>query len=298
LLQQCTKDGLLYGGPHLTARNAPPSVHHTFCHSKALTTILDHPYTNSVTDTSKAALPRDQAYGVRAFSDIQTWLIAKGKYRATVTGYDREYKKTVNGHASGGALTMLWHEKAGILLAASMNEYQLFEAGNMQAQEDPLSMPLTPRMELTLDGALYMNISDLSVSIEAEEKDTITVKTKSRLVDRNQQSPPSGEVHCEVTYTFNDEKVTLLFRHDSAAHNGQIKTIVPLISLSTEKVSKISKRHWKIQKDNAVVVITASDDIIMLPTTGGRVFNFVPGLEAIPTAFKGNDVTLAITVKS
>ena len=42
LLRECTHEGLLYGGPHYLSHGVPPSVHHTFCHSKALTTVLDH----------------------------------------------------------------------------------------------------------------------------------------------------------------------------------------------------------------------------------------------------------------
>jgi len=103
-------------------------VHHTFSHIKGLTTLLDHGNATEKISLSNISLPREKIYGSRFFSDIQTWLIAKGKYKATVTGYDREYKKTKNGHATGGALTMLWHEKAGPIFTASMNEYQLLEA--------------------------------------------------------------------------------------------------------------------------------------------------------------------------
>ncbi|WP_315815687.1 hypothetical protein [Paraflavitalea speifideaquila] len=42
LLQQYTHEGLLYGGPHYLSHKVLSSVHHTFCHIKALTTILDH----------------------------------------------------------------------------------------------------------------------------------------------------------------------------------------------------------------------------------------------------------------
>ena len=161
LLQQCTVNGLLHAGPHYITHHVPPSVHHTFCHIKALTTILDHGRPTIPTEKRQAPvaalIPRETAYGLRFFQDIQTWLVATGKFRATVTGYDREYKAMHNGHASGGALTMLWHEQTGPLLVASMNAYQLVEAGNMQADTDPLSMPLTLRAELTTNGVTYMN---------------------------------------------------------------------------------------------------------------------------------------------
>ncbi len=294
LLQQCTKDGLLYGGPHYVSHQVPACVHHTFCHIKALTTILDHQHIKPKTPVRTITLPREAAYGARFFNDIQTWLIAKGKYRATITGYDREYKDK-NGHATGGAITMLWHEKTGPILAASMNEYQLIEVNNMQPDTDLLSMPLTPRIELKTDNSLYMNISDLAAKIEVENtSDTIRVKTWSKLVNRDQQSPSSGEIKCRVDYIFSDKKVTIQFQYDKTVHSD-VKIILPIISKSTEEV-KLNGNSAEIDKGSAMLKINANCKLELLPTTKKRAFNFVPGLEAIPFGIKQNDAIITIEV--
>jgi len=77
LLEQCTHDGLLHGGPHYLTHHVPPSVHHTFCHIKALTTILDHGIPGSGSNGTSAAgngtpgsgkLPRESSYGSRSSS--------------------------------------------------------------------------------------------------------------------------------------------------------------------------------------------------------------------------------------
>ena len=273
LLQQHTHEGLLYGGPHFRSHNITPCVHHTFCHIKALTAVASHDSFQQA--AAKAApLPREKAYGLRTFTDIQTWLVAKGKFRATVTAYDREYKKTHNGHATGGALSMLWHEQAGIVLCASMNDYQLIEAGNMQPDTDPHSMPLTPRLELKTDGATYMNICDLSATVTTDEQTKrITITTHARLVDKDQKNPPAGEVNCTVVYTFTEDSVTISFQHNSSTYAGSIRAIIPIIASSADTVSNDSATRISIRKPKATVRFDFTDAPKKLPTTGDRIFN-------------------------
>ena len=322
LLQHNTIGGLLYGGPHYASHHVLPSVHHTFCHIKALTTILDHnEHSAAITPTPATAatpaspspaaattpaipastilLPRETSYGSRFFTDIQTWLISIGDYRATVTGYDREYKAMHNGHATGGALTLLWHEWTGPLLVASMNTYQLVEAGNMQADNDPLSMPLTPRLELTTNGTTYSNISYLDASVKLEEKTgQVTIKTQSKLVDKDQQDPAQGPVYCFVDYVFTPQKISLSFRYSETPYSGDIRIVLPVISQSGEPVVTNGDKIVHIRKEKAQVTLHANQPLQRLPTTGDRLFNFVPGLEAIPFAVLHQPALIDITVKS
>lgn len=296
LLQQCTHNGLLTGGPHYISHGLPVCAHHTFCHIKALTTILDRKPVETKKDVSAINLPREAEYGVHFFYDIQTWLIAKGKFRATITGYDFEYTKK-NGHATGGALTMLWHPAAGPILAASMNEYQLIEEHNMQHDTDPLSMPLTPRIQLKLGNVTYMNISDLGAKVEVEEtRDLITVKTNSKLVDANQQIPSSGEITCQVSYSFSKSKVTIQFNVSQTSPSDNVEIILPVISKSRERVI-IAGDTVTIDKLSSTIKITSNGKIELLPTTNGRVFNFVPGLEALPLRIDRNNAEINIEVE-
>jgi hypothetical protein len=301
LLDRNSHEGLLYGGPHYLSHHIAPSVHHTFCHIKALTTILDHGIVMPQPAPASPAilLPRESAYGSRWFADIQTALIAIGGYRATVTGYDREYKGAHNGHASGGALSLLWHEKAGPLLVASMNAYQMVEAGNMQTDNDPLSMPLTPRIELNLDNTIYMNISDLDAVVTVDtRKDRILVHGRSKLVDKDQHDPPQGAVYCHTTWAFTQTKITLYFHTRPSPYEDKIRIIIPLISASSESIKTTTPKKLRIQKEKAVVTISADKSLQRLPTTGERLFNFVPGLEAIPLVIFAKEAVVRITVKA
>lgn len=303
MMEQCTSGGLLHGGPHYVSHGVPPDVHHTFTHIKALTTILDLGVISPAAIASlqrmdaSRSLPRASAYGQRFVEDIQTWLIARGGYRATITGYDREYKGLHNGHATGGALTMLWHEHTGPLLVASMNAYQLAEAGNMQADNDPLSMPLTPRMELTIDNIPYMNICDLTATISVEEqKEKIIVQTHSRLVDKDQHDPSQGPVSCTVVYTFTEHLITLSYHTDNIAYDKMIRIVIPVISSSQESIQPDGDKTLHIRKPQATVTLTADQPLTRLPTTGDRLFNFVPGLQAIPLAVTSAHAVITIAV--
>jgi hypothetical protein len=298
LLQQCTVNGLLYGGPHYITHQVPPSVHHTFCHIKALTTILDHGHINR--PATSALIPRETAYGLRFFHDIQTWLIATGKFRATVTGYDREYKAMHNGHATGGALSMLWHQQTGPLLVASMNAYQLVEAGNMQADTDPLSMPLTFRAELTASGVVYMNIAFLNARVSANQQgEKVVVQASSKLVDQDQKDPPQGPIYCEAEYIFTPEKIVLSLhcKTETTTYLKDIRIVVPVIATSQEKVEIVNDKNVQIYKNKARVHLQADEPLTRLRTTGGRLFNFVPGFEAVPFAINKPGGTIVLTVR-
>ncbi|MBS1603853.1 MAG: hypothetical protein JST42_14395, partial [Bacteroidetes bacterium] len=240
-------------------------------------------------------LPRETPYCIRSFPDIRTWLVSTGGYRATITAYDREYKAMHNGHATGGALTMLWHDATGPLLVASMNAYQLVEAGNMQADKDPLSMPLTPRAELITNGIVYMNISDLQATVTVEEKDHITIRTQSRLVDKDQQDPPQGPINCRTEYLFSPEKIQLSFSCTPAT--PYIRIALPLISPTVELNKTTNTRTIRLKKEKATVTLHTNHPLQLLPTNGGRIFNFVPGLEAIPLAINQPDAQATITIK-
>lgn len=295
LLKNCTNEGLLYGGPHLYAHGISPCVHHTFCHGKALATILDHRFEHQH-DVENVKLPRETVYGIKSFEDIQTWLVSKGKFRATVTGYDMEYSMK-SGHATGGALSMLWHEKAGVIFAASMNKYQLVEKLNMQADKSVDSMSLTPRVEMKYNSDEYTNVSDLKAEIECrQDGETWIAETNSKLVDENQDSPSIGDVFCAVKYMFSDEKIILKYQCDYQIEDAPIRILLPVISVHTETFTLFSDRVIFIEKGNCTLKISADQPIEQLPMSGKRIFNFVPGMEAIPLVINNRRAEIIIEV--
>jgi hypothetical protein len=283
LLAQCTHNHLLHGGPHYVQHGIRPCVNHSLAHSKALVTILLHA---KEVKASTARLPRESAYGVKAFPDIYTWLIAKNKWRGTVTGYDQEYVMK-SGHATGGALSLLWHEQAGTILVASMNKYQLLEGFNMQQDKDASTMCLTPRFEVDN----FRNINDLKATVEQTQTAAgIVFKAQSSLVDENQLPAPVTD--CETTYTFSDDAVLI----HATTKNEKASFFLPVITTIDEKVSVLADNKLEIHKKGGVVRIESSAPMKMIGGVQERIFNFVPGMEALPLQFEASDVQIKITV--
>jgi hypothetical protein len=298
-LQACTHNGLLYGGPHYRLHGVQPGIHHTFCHIKALTTILDRAAEMKVPAQPEAiVLPRASQTGSLFLADIQTWLLGVGGLKATITCYDKEYKKTKAGHATGGALTMLWHDQAGPLLSASMTDYQLIEAGNQQADTDPYSICLTPRMELLRAGELwYTNINDLSATAEVLEEgtETVRVNTHAQLVNKNQQTPAGEKAAGTVTWLLSRNQLEGRFVFNKM--DGLQRVVFPVVSRNHEETSILNDHTFTINNSKMRLRITSNVKISVLPTTShGRVFNYVPGFEAVPLVMEGNEVTVKLEV--
>jgi hypothetical protein len=202
LQKECTYNNVLYGGLHTKQHGHLPCIHPSFCHIKSMATLLHHAdFVKTIKVPDKIVVPRDKEYGVKEFSEIQTWLISKYNWKGTITGYDMDYDNKPGGHPTGGALTMLWHEKTGPLITASMNQYQLIEDSNMQMHTDAIDMPLTPRVELDIEGSKYMNIYDKEAKISFTENESETIiNTTSRLINEKQEDVLGKSIICQVKY--------------------------------------------------------------------------------------------------
>jgi len=297
LLRKCTHEGILYGGEHLHSHGILPCIHHTFCHSKALATILDHQPEQKV-EIANVELPREKVYGIKAFRDIDTYLVSIGSFRGTVTAYDREYTMK-GGHATGGALSYLWHDQVGTIFTSSMGKYQLIEANNMQVDDNYDTMPLTPRIEIVADnGKIFSNIYDLSATVESFETDDNAVfLIQSKLVDINQDSPEEGKVFCQLEYIFSSDKVILKMDCNTVFERLCPQIILPVISKS-EEVFNLTENSLDVSKGTTKVKILCNRTIGILPSVKSRIFNFVPGMEAIPLCIKSTSASVEILVKN
>ncbi len=282
LLHACTSDGLLYGGPHYRSRGLQPCIHHTFTHAKALTTVLDHA---GAADKLRAdsALPREAEYGVREFPEIATCLAALGPWRATVTAYDWLYQNKVF-HATGGALALLWHRELGPLCVGSLAEYSLVEAHNMQPNPDPRDISLTPRVEISGPGGSFTNLFDLKATVTHKTAaDAVEFHVQTQLVDKKGRPPQSGAVPCEVTYRFDREATTLTLRtaHPDP-HAAGLALALPIVSARAESLTRRSQAQMELQKKNGTLVIQSNVPLTIPGAPSERIFNNVPGFEAVP----------------
>jgi hypothetical protein len=291
-LEASTHDNLLMSGPHEHLAGVRPSIHHTFEHAKALTKLLHTPAPVRTRVDQPVRLPREQASGIQRFDSIRTLLLAKGPWRGTVTGYNYIYKeKFFDGHCSGGALSCLYHMGFGMVSAASMTEYQRWEAQNMLPEAAVKNfMCLTPRLELAVPGMpLYRNISDHEAHLEVEESgDALRLHTAARLVTGRQEPPPAGAPVATMTYELTPTALSLSLRLDRAVEDPATLTFWFPVVCSSEETVSVQRHRVELRSARGSLSIDSSHPIqTPLPATE-RGYNFIPGLQVFPLQIDGS----------
>lgn len=250
LYRKCSKDGLLYGGPHYAEHGEEPCIHHTFCHVKVLASMLD----SGVWSKERVKLPSEYADPVCYFPEIDTWKIAKGDYLGTVTGYDFDYMK--GGHASGGTLTMLWHQASGPVIMSSMTDYWLKEPHNMQLSlKKSQHRSLTPRIEAHWEGKTYGSCYDYDAVIQAEEKENeIWIRSEMELKDEQHHSA-DVPILASLEYGFTDSGVVIkgaVSARKSFSECSDPVFVLPIIGRHSQPL--FSKQNgWRIVREKAVI---------------------------------------------
>lgn len=286
LLKRCTVDGLLHGGIHFDSHGVKPCIHHTFAHAKVMALVQDKMEELPKIDVS-FGIPQDQADGVKEFSDLAVSLAARGPWRGTISAYDRTYTDKGDSkyiqQATGGSLAVLYHTGVGPLLTSSMAEYIMVEPSNMQPQ--PVrDFPLTTRIECTKNDVWYTNLYDLNAKVESTDdgnKIEVNVRTTLRNKDRETIQGDSGQY--DIQYAFDQTNTSILVkRSDSSITESDVSLILPLISPSGEKVTQVSQNRIEIVKPDGTVVVESTTPMKIGNTERERIFNMVPGMEAIP----------------
>lgn len=282
-LEAATFDQLLYGGPHELLAGVAPSIHHTFNHAKSLVNLLYLPPVDI--PSGQLLLPREQAEGFNRFDDIQTVLFAKGPWRGTVTAYSVPYKTESNGHASGGALTVLYHQMLEFISASSMTEYQRWEQFNM-LDESLVEhfMSLTPRLELVqTDGTVYRNISDMDASMRTEETpDVLTISTRSQLVTGKNEVPVGGSPDVQIDYLISKSEFRIEVTTDISHQEGRLQYLFPVVCSSRDVVI-LDRNTFQCTTQKGSLTIQ-SNYPLLANVEDMRVYNFIPGLQAFPLA--------------
>lgn len=293
MLEACTHAGLLAGGPHLASAGQPMCVHHTFEHAKVLAEVLERgldaklPAAGEGSGSNAApAVPRLLRQGWRFYPELRTWVGSFGRVSATLTAYDFEYLP--GGHTSGGTISLLHHAEHGPLLCASVGEYVRRERNNMQVPVRVRHECLTPRVELEAEGRVFSSMYEEAPAIE----DAGTAfEVSGELKDKEHQRAPLGDGRYFVRYALNEHELKI----DARIPRGA-RFIVPIVSMRCEDVvidghadgvfeamsqHTSSSKEVRIEKSGGLVTARAEMGAIELPYGCERIFNLVPGLEAL-----------------
>lgn len=290
LMQSCTSDGVLYGGPDFQVHGALPCIHHTFTHAKAVAAVLDECTFSEETERPK--LPRDEPYGLKTFPTIATRLAAVGPWRATVTEYDWQYEEHVQpgslgiggGHVTGGAMSGLYHVDLGPVLTASMTHYEMIEISNQQQYRREPHMPLTARIEYTAGNTSYTSTEDFAAVVTAKHQNgQVTFEARGKMLDSYHRSPKRGELNYHLTYTLTDRSVEMAARASGDISGpANLRLIVPVVSRSSEALDQPDAHSVRITKPKGALTVSTDAAGGFEAVTKERTFNLVPGMEAIP----------------
>lgn len=275
LMKACTHEGLLYGGPDYREQGYRPCIHHTFSHATALAAVVDLGASGSV---ARSSLPRDAAYGLKSFREIGTHLAAVGPWRASFTDYDFDYLAPAGGgHASGGAVSLLYHQALGPVIAASMTRYKAVEISNQQAPIDATHQALSPRIELVQGKDAFTSLSDLAAEMTVEQGESgVRVKAQGYLCTPEGRRPP-GDPTYELSYVLTEEGLTLEARCPGAAEGARL--IVPIAARASAGLFQPDARTVVVTRPGGRIVVRGRGGTVTAPA--GRVFNLVPGLQAV-----------------
>ena len=228
LYSRCTHGGLLYGGPDYERNGEAPCVHHTFCHAKALAGSLN----GGLYAFDRTPLPSESAKAVIRVPELDMLRISFGGWIADISGYD--HSSMPGSHASGGALSLLWHKKTGPLIAVGAADPRIKEPFNQQLPSDMNSHRRTcPRIELETESARYAQYYDLRSSISArEDADGVTARSDGSLCDENGCALREGGAY-SLQYGFTDNALRIMGSADPAVSDRAL-FILPLIGESAK----------------------------------------------------------------
>ena len=280
LLRRCAH-GLLYGGPHYRRHGEEACAHHTFCRMKVLAQALDE----GVAEFERTSLPSDDAEGVKAYPEIGTVRLVSGGWRMTVCAGDFPYMK--GGHASGGALTLLWHCSYGPVFATANTDFSLREPMNQQlTRRKKLQGCVCPRLELEENGVVWSQIYDLTANLTVRHlPDRAEARAEGRLCDMSHQ-PADGGGNYALIYHLSDEGLYVCSR---VTGGGKAVFRLPVIC-PVDEPNKVSGHSALI---GGRIRVTASGPIAYK----GIVFSLAPGFEAADLVVRpGEDGAFSFSV--
>ena len=227
LLSVCTSGGALYGGPRYKENGQPPCVHHTFCHACALADAL----CAGLKEHKRMPLPCDaDRLEYKYYPELDTYKIFAGPWAATVTAYDYSTYTYPRGaaHASGGAVSMLYHRKYGPVIAGSVYDYKPTEVYNMQLPRNIRHSTLIPRCEYEKDGVKYATCLDGGAKIKVTQSDaSVRVSVNAKFCNIEEKTAENPNLTAEFTYVFAPEGVKMTVSLNKP--DDKIKFVLPLI---------------------------------------------------------------------
>lgn len=261
MLDKCSENGLLFGGPYYYKRGEYACTHHTFEHVNSIAFALDNIDEKYLTP-DRAALPSDSSDLCRYYPEVRTYKLAKGDYLATITDYD--FDIFFSGHASGGTLTALYNKKTDEpMIMGSVTDYVLVEPTNMQQVKDRQNhRSLLPRLVKTVDCNEFSSTFYLNASAEKKEVECgYAILCETGLSDN--KGNRLADVNPQIEYLLTESGLKIKIEKSDG-----LKFLLPLIS------GAIDVKSGRIESDKEIFFLTGgfiAREYTLLPDEKGKI---------------------------
>lgn len=270
LYEKCTSDGLLYGGKMYIENGEDPCTHHTFCHAKSLCTMLETGFEHK----KSTVLPRERLYGVKNFDSFGVSLISKSNWRATVNFADTVLYD--GSAATGGTMTLLWHNKIGVIFAATMAKFGMSEPKNMQLSRVDDDMPCG---SLRISDGEYVSVNEKNAQVKITQGTDINIDVSGRLCDNNFNE---GKEY-KMGYCFSEDALEI-----TAMSVGSL--VLPVVCSKNDTIT-LSDKKIVIERNSAKISLETNGTFLSERDTKKRSFNVVGGFCTYPVSVKLNSDT-------
>ncbi len=287
MYKKCTADGLLAGGIHHRKMNEPVCIHHSFCHLKALVCMAKTKHKRK----EGTKLPREIFDGIKTYKAMDVSMAKKGEWTATYSCDDYAIQVPED-TPSGGAVTLLYHNKTGVILTGGQNEYVLVEPLNMQVPRHFNDVCQLPRIELNTGECRFRNTYDTkAVTGTKDNGSSVVYKAEGILRDYKL----NGAKEYKTEYILDKDEFVI----KATTYADGAKYILPVVTVPEEKI-EANENIITIEKEKAILEIECSHKIVWDLSRDERIFNCNGGFATAHFAVdmpKNETIALKFTVK-
>ena len=247
LYEKCTRDGLL-SMPMAHVTGEPTCLHHTFTHTKALAALV---CAEKVPEVQNVKLPCEEKFGVKTYQLGNLILVSHGCFRATFSTIHNDCQPSHTANA-GGSMNLLYHDKHGVICAATSAEYSPTEPLNQQylrKADNPPSMTaqfVFGKTQACRDRSAKLSYDGTKITATAEK--------------------------WQACYSFEGDELKITLNCADGVYN------LPIVCDREQKVT-MSEDKTAVQIKNGATVISS---VPMTVDPERRVFHQVGGLAYLP----------------
>jgi hypothetical protein len=288
-LRGYVKNGLLRNGPYLDSNTNTYCLYPTIMRACNLAFALKY---FPETEIAQDLIPADKALWVKKFSSLNSLVVKRKPWMATISGYDNLTRyPTPKGHSTfyvpgGGSLTYLFHDDWGPVQAATQLEYQQLELLHVPKMTRE-TQSLTPRIVLRSESGMTNSAYTRKTKISYTQDQEITVV---QIWGRFFSSEGKGEElksHYRIEYIFSPDKLAKNYHITLHCSYSSMEIVEPIL-LQGETKYQVMEECLVFARKGKKLFLTAGSPFGCLSTLiiAKQISYPLPSLKGLPVICK------------